>query len=179
MSPRYNLRFSMQPKPRAWQAANAAPFPWHLGKGHQSSNGDSERGICPPHGRGQIQRSSALPRSLLTTALARTFTDHATIQRDGEGLHLVLTLPSGLPGRSVPLAPAGLLCWLPPKSHPSPAAVPLLASPIFNLREQQQQVPQRNSQPRLSPSSLPSFCLQEATTSVPQTLRNIPALKML
>lgn len=89
-----NFGFSKQPKPRAWQGAKAAPFPWHLGKGHQSINGGSERGICLPQRQSQIQRSSALLLSLLTIALAKTFKDQPTTQSDSEGLCLLHTLPS-------------------------------------------------------------------------------------
>lgn len=49
-----------------------------------------------------------------------------------------------LPGRSVPRAPAGLLCWLPPQPHPPHAAIPFLVSPILDLEgqsQQQQQAP--------------------------------------
>lgn len=140
--------FSKQPKLRAWQGAKAAPFPWHLGKGHQSTDGGSERGICFPQRQGQIQHSSALLLSLLTTALARTFKDQPATQSDNEGLCL---LPSftlfprvqlagpGPSGWSVLPAPAGLLCRLPSPTHPLPAAIPFPTSPILNLREQSQQ----------------------------------------
>lgn len=38
-----------------WQSAKTAPFPWHLGKGHQSTGRDTERGVRASHRHSQTQ----------------------------------------------------------------------------------------------------------------------------